>query len=39
MNDCLIAAVAAGNNATLVHLDADFDVIAEVVPLDVRRLR
>jgi len=26
--DCLIAAVAIGNDATLVHSDRDFDVIA-----------
>jgi predicted nucleic acid-binding protein len=39
MNDCLIAAVAARTNATLVHRDADFDIIADVIPLDVRRLR
>jgi predicted nucleic acid-binding protein len=38
MNDCLIAAVAARNDATLVHRDADFDAIANVLPLDVRRL-
>jgi len=38
MNDCLIAAVAARTNATLVHRDADFDVIAGVAALDVRRL-
>jgi predicted nucleic acid-binding protein len=39
MNDCLIAAVAARTSATLVHRDADFDVIGDVVPLDTRRLR
>ena len=40
MNDCLIAAaVAARTNATLVHRDADFDTIADVIPLDTRRLR
>jgi predicted nucleic acid-binding protein len=39
MNDCLIAAIAARANATLVHRDADFDTIADVVPLDTRRLR
>jgi predicted nucleic acid-binding protein len=38
MNDCLIAAVAARTNATLVHRDTDFDVIADAVPLDIRRL-
>ena len=39
MNDCLIAAVAARTGATLVHRDTDFDIIADVVPLDSRRLR
>jgi len=38
MNDCLIAAVAARTNATLVHRDADFDTIADAIPLDIRRL-
>jgi predicted nucleic acid-binding protein len=38
MNDCLIAAVAARTNATLVHRDADFDVIADIAALDIRRL-
>jgi predicted nucleic acid-binding protein len=38
MNDCLIAAVAARTHATLVHRDADFDLIADVVALDIRRL-
>lgn len=36
--DCLIAAVALRHQATLVHNDADFDVIAEVAPLRVHRL-
>jgi predicted nucleic acid-binding protein len=38
MNDCLIAAVAARTEATLVHRDADFDVIADCVTLQIRRL-
>jgi predicted nucleic acid-binding protein len=38
MNDCLIAAVAARTNATLVHRDADFDAIAATIALDTRRL-
>jgi len=38
MNDCLTAAAGARTNATLVHRDADFDTIADVVPLDTRRL-
>ena len=38
INDCLIAAVADRTGATLAHRDADFDVIAAAVGLDVRRL-
>jgi predicted nucleic acid-binding protein len=38
MNDCLIAAVAARTNATLVHRDSDFDAIAAAVAVDTRRL-
>jgi len=38
MNDCLIAAVAARNGATLVHRDADFDIIADTVAVKARRL-
>ena len=38
MNDCVIAAVAARTSGTLVHRDADFDVIADVAAVDVRRL-
>ncbi len=33
MADCLIAAVAMRCDATVVHVDADFDVIASCVPL------
>jgi hypothetical protein len=37
--DCLIAAVAARNGATLVHRDRDFDVLAAALPdLRVRSL-
>ncbi|MGI9157867.1 MAG: type II toxin-antitoxin system VapC family toxin [Marmoricola sp.] len=39
LNDCLIAGVALRTKATLVHKDADFDVIAEVSGLDVVSLR
>jgi len=37
-NDCLIAAVAARTGATLVHRDADFDIIAETIAVKTRRL-
>ncbi|MGN6687936.1 MAG: type II toxin-antitoxin system VapC family toxin [Actinomycetales bacterium] len=37
MNDCLIAAVALRADVTLVHADADFDVIADITAL--RHLR
>ncbi len=38
--DCLIAAVALRNKATLVHRDVDYDVIAEAIPrLEMRSLR
>ena len=30
LNDCLIAAMAIRHDATVVHRDADFDVIAEI---------
>jgi predicted nucleic acid-binding protein len=33
MADCLIAAVGMRRDATVVHFDADFDVIASCVPL------
>jgi predicted nucleic acid-binding protein len=37
--DCLIAAVAVRNGATLVHRDRDFDLLATVLPdLKVRSL-
>ncbi len=35
MTDCLIAAVAIREGATLLHLDRDFDVIARHTPLRV----
>jgi predicted nucleic acid-binding protein len=34
--DCLIAAIAIRHGATLLHKDADFDVIAAVTRLDSR---
>jgi predicted nucleic acid-binding protein len=37
--DCVIAAVALRTDATLVHRDIDFDVIAEFTPLDVASVR
>jgi predicted nucleic acid-binding protein len=36
--DCLIAAVAIRNEATLVHKDSDFDAISGFTPLQARRL-
>ncbi|MDF8265685.1 type II toxin-antitoxin system VapC family toxin [Luteipulveratus flavus] len=36
MNDCLIAAVAIRTGTTLVHRDADFDVIASISSLRTR---
>jgi len=39
MNDCLIAGVALRTEATVVHKDVDFELIAEVVPLAHRSLR
>src|SRR5436309_123637 len=35
MTDCLIAAVAIREGATLLHFDHDFDVIARHTPLQV----
>lgn len=37
--DCLIAAVALRTDATLLHRDGDFDIIAEFTPLDVASMR
>jgi predicted nucleic acid-binding protein len=38
MADCLIAAVGLRRDATVVHFDADFDVIASCVPLRTQSL-
>jgi predicted nucleic acid-binding protein len=38
MADCLIAAVGMRRGATVVHVDADFDVIASCVPLQTLSL-
>ncbi|KGN39139.1 type II toxin-antitoxin system VapC family toxin [Knoellia subterranea] len=38
LQDCLIAAVAIRSEVTLVHRDADFEVIAAVAPLRTRPL-
>jgi predicted nucleic acid-binding protein len=38
LNDCLIAAIALRAGATLVHKDADFDVIARCVRLEAMSL-
>ncbi len=35
MNDCLIAAVAIRNGASVLHRDADFDVLARHTPLRI----
>lgn len=35
MSDCLIAAVAIRNDAAVMHRDSDFDVLAEVVGLQI----
>jgi predicted nucleic acid-binding protein len=37
INGCLIAAVAIRHGACIVHRDADFDVIARIANLEVRR--
>ncbi|KHL10015.1 hypothetical protein CLV56_3825 [Mumia flava] len=39
LNDCLIAAIAIRNDATLVHKDAAFEAIADVTSLRARSLR
>lgn len=39
LNDCLIAAVAIRYDATVVHQDVDFEVIAQLTPLKSRSLR
>lgn len=38
LNDCLIAAVAIRTETTLVHRDADFEVIASIADLTTRSL-
>ena len=38
LNDCLIAAVAIRVGATIVHRDADFEVIASISDLETRSL-
>ncbi len=39
LTDCVIAAVAIRSEVTLVHKDADFEVIAQVTPLDATSWR
>ncbi|MPZ96460.1 MAG: PIN domain-containing protein [Propionibacteriales bacterium] len=39
LNDCLIATIALRHGATLVHKDAEFDVIAGVIDIDAVSLR
>jgi predicted nucleic acid-binding protein len=39
INDCLIAAVAMRCGATVVHRDADYDVIATLTTLDALSMR
>jgi predicted nucleic acid-binding protein len=36
--DCLIAACAIRNGLTILHHDRDFDLLARISPLKVRRL-
>jgi len=36
--DCLIAACALRNGLTVAHCDRDFDLLARVSPLEVRRI-
>lgn len=36
--DCLIAACAIANGAELLHRDRDYELMAEIAPLQVRRL-
>jgi len=36
--DCLIGACALRNSLTVLHLDRDFDALARISPLEVRRL-
>ena len=37
--DCLIAACAVRNGLGVLHRDRDFDAIAHIAPLEVRRVR
>lgn len=39
ITDCLIAAVGIRHGATVIHRDADYDVIAAMTTLDARSLR
>lgn len=36
--DCLIAACALRSSLTVLHQDRDFDALAKIAPLDVRRI-
>jgi predicted nucleic acid-binding protein len=36
--DCLIAACAIGHSLTVLHRDRDFDVLAQISPLETRRI-
>ena len=36
--DCLIGACALRNSLTILHHDRDFDALASIAPLDVRRI-
>lgn len=37
--DCLISACALRNSLTVLHHDRDFDALARIAPLEVRRIR
>ena len=39
LNDCLIAAVSIRHGASIVHRDADFEVIAAITGVDARSFR
>jgi predicted nucleic acid-binding protein len=39
ITDCLISAVAMRHGATVIHQDADYDVIAELTTLEAQSLR
>jgi predicted nucleic acid-binding protein len=36
--DCLIGACAMRNSLTVAHHDRDFDALAKIAPLEVRRI-